>query len=421
MSLVPVHGGLSEPVNRVLPLPRRKSMLAEAASMPKFSVTEADLATVGRIADGTLSPLNGPMTEAQWNLSLDKRVIESNGSRYAWTIPLAFPVTDEEAAGLKVGGQAAILGPDGSIVGFLEVSSVYDWDKAKYIQSVYGTDRTDHPGGNIAMNDARTKLVGGDMWALPGKRIAGYGDLVNSPRQTRQMIAEKGWEKALAFQTRNPLHRAHEYALVHGVQELTRAGHFTGVVLNPLVGELKGDDVDAPTRMMTYKNLRDMNLLGTGDADADLWDGVGYGLNEIFELIGLDMKMFYGGPAEAVMHGIYRQNHGFSHIVIGRQHADAPFADGGAIWGPFDAQAIFDELPGELHVKPMKVGFAAYYKSMGRVDLMSNHTREEETLFISGKKVRAMLIEGARPPSEIMRGETADILIQAYSDKGISA
>ena len=421
MSLVPVHGGLSEPVNRVLPLPKRKAMLAEAAGMPRFAVTEADLATVNRIADGTLSPLTGPMTEDQWNRVLDERVVLSNGGRYAWTIPLAFPITDEEAAGLEVGSKAAVVGPDGNIVAFLDVASVYDWDKARYIKSVYRTDRTDHPGGNIAMNDSRTKLVGGELWALPPSRIPSYGDLVLSPRRTRAMIAEKGWDRALAFQTRNPLHRAHEYALVHGVQELTRAGHFAGVVLNPLVGQLKGDDVDAPTRMLTYRNLRDMALLGTGDSDSNLWSDVGYDLNEVFELIGLDIKMFYGGPAEAVMHAIYRQNHGFTHIVIGRQHADAPYSDGTAIWGPFDAQAIFDELPGELHIQPMKVGFAAYYKGMGRVDLMSNHSKEEETVFISGKKVRAMLIEGSRPPAEIMRPETADILIEAYAAKGISA
>jgi len=400
-----------------VPLSRRKSLLAEAAGLPRISVTKADLATVHRIADGTLSPLTGPMTEDQWNRVLDEQVILSDGGRYAWTIPLALPITNDEAASVQVGGQAALAGPDGEIIGVIDVKSVYDWDKERYIRSVYRTDRTDHPGAKIATTDPRTKLLGGEIMALPAKKNSEYGELVLSPIMTRALIADRGWEKALAFQTRNPLHRAHEYALVHGVQELTRSGHFTGAVLNPLVGELKGDDIDASTRMKTYKNLKALELLGSGDVDEDLWGSVGYEVNEVFELIGLDIKMFYGGPAEAVMHAIYRQNHGFSHICIGRKHADAPFDDGTAIWGDFDAHEIFDTLKAELAIKPMKVGFAAYYKSMGRVDLMSNHSREEETVFISGKKVRGMLIAGERPPAEIMRPQTADILIESYASR----
>lgn len=416
MSLVPVHGGLDAPVDRVIKLSARKALLAEAAGLPKIQVTEADLATVHRLADGTLSPLTGPMNKDQYDLVLSERVIESNGKRYAWTIPTTLPVTDEEAAALSVGSKAAIVGPNGDIVGTIEVGSVFDWDKAAYVKAVYGTERMDHPGGRILTNDPRTKLVGGSIWALPPKPNAEYGHQVVSPRMTRAMIADRHWERALAFQTRNPLHRAHEYALVYGLEQLTRQGHFAGAVLNPLVGELKGDDVDALTRMRTYNRLKDRRLLGQGDVDPALWDEVGYEINDVFELQGLDIKMFYGGPAEAVMHAIYRQNHGFSHIVIGRKHADAPFEDGSAIWGDFDAHAIFDDLPGELHIQPMKVGFAAYYESIGRVDLMSNH-EGESAMFISGKKVRAMLVAGEHPPTEIMRKDTAEILIEAYKGR----
>lgn len=413
MSLIPVHGGLDAPVDRVLKLSKRKALLAEAASMPKIAVTEADLATVHRLADGTLSPLTGPMTEQQWNTVLSDRIVVSRGERYAWTIPIAFPVTDDEAAALKIGGHAALVGPDGAVVGVLEVASVYDWDKARYVESVYGTTRTDHPGGAIAMNDPRTKLVGGEIQALPPTPHPEYGHLVSSPRMTRALIADRGWEKALAFQTRNPLHRAHEYALVHGLEELTRQGWFAGAVLHPLVGQLKGDDVDAPTRMRTYRALKDDRLIGEGDVDPELWDRVGYEIHDVFELAGLDIKMFYGGPAEAVMHAIYRQNHGFTHVVIGRKHADAPFFDGTAIWGDFDAQALFDELPGKLALQPMKIGFAAYYESIGRVDLMDNHP-DEKPYFISGSKVRDMLTSGELPPEKIMRPTTARILIEAY-------
>ena len=413
MSLVPVHGGLDVPVDRMLKLSRRKSLVAEAAGMPKIRVTSADLATVYRLADGTLSPLTGPMTKAQFDLVLDEKCVISKGKRYAWTIPLSLPVTDAEAAALKVGGMAALLDEAGALVGVLEVASVFEWDKPRYVKSVYGTERTDHPGGAIVTNDARTQLVGGDIQVLPARPHPAYGHQVLSPRQTRALIADRKWEKALAFQTRNPLHRAHEYALVYGLEQLTREGFYAGAVLNPLVGELKGDDVDAVTRMATYDALKKHRLLGEGDSDPALWEKVGYELNDVFELIGLDIKMFYGGPSEAVMHAIYRQNHGFSHIVIGRKHADAPYFDKSNIWGDFDAHVIFDNLGGELHIQPCKVGFAAYYDSMGRVDLMENHDGEA-AYFISGTKVRDMLVAGEHPPAKIMRAQTAEILIQAY-------
>ena len=234
-----------------------------------------------------------------------------------------------------------------------------------------------------------------------------------SPRMTRALVRDRRWERALAFQTRNPLHRAHEYALVAGAERLTREGFFTGVVLNPLVGELKGDDVPAVIRMRAYRRLHDERLLGQGDADTDLWKSVGYELADVFELIGLDIKMFYGGPKEAVMHAIYRQNYGFSDLVIGRKHADAPFDDGKPIWGDFDAQAIFDALRGDLRIRPCKIGFAAYYESMGRVDLTESHPNETP-LTVSGTKVREQLLRGETPDPRILRPEIAQILIASY-------
>lgn len=415
MSQVPVHGGLSAPVDRRLKLSERKALLAQAAGLPSVALTEADLSTVHRIADGTLSPLEGPMNEAEWNRVLATRTIERNGTAYAWTIPLAFPITDAEAAALKVGGKATLVDHEGNVVGFLDVESIYTWDKAAYIKSVYGTDRTDHPGGNIATSDPRTKLVGGKLMAFPQQLPAAYGHTILTPAQTRALIADRKYERTLAFQTRNPLHRAHEYALVWGAESLTRAGHYTGVFLNPLVGQLKGDDVDAATRMRTYENLVRLRLLGQGDSDADLWNGVGYDINDVFHLVGLDIKMFYGGPAEAVMHAIYRQNHGFTNIVIGRKHADAPYFDKTPIWGDFDAHDIFDNLPGHLAIEPVKVGFAAYYDKLGRVDLMDNHP-DDKPFFISGTKVREILLSGSRPDPRITRPETADVLIEVYRE-----
>jgi sulfate adenylyltransferase len=411
--LVPVHGGLDDLVDRTVPLSKRKDLVAEAAQLPSVRVTRADQAMLYRIGDGALSPLEGPMGAEAWNRVLEERVILSRGKRYAWTIPLALPIHSAEERALRPGGSAAVRDEDGGLVGIVDGVETHAFDKARYVERVYGTTRLDHPGGRMVESDPRSRLLGGKLRVLPPVLHPEYGEYLLTPRMTRALIRDRKWQRALAFQTRNPLHRAHEYALVAGAERLTGEGHFTGVVLNPLVGELKGDDVPAAMRMRCYRELHDKQLLGQGDKDEALWKRVGYDLPEVFELIGLDIKMFYGGPSEAVMHGIYRQNYGFSDLVIGRKHADAPYEDGKAIWGDFDAQDIFDALPGELHIRPCKIGFAAFYESLGRVDLEERHPNEKP-YGISGTKVREQLRAGERPDPRIMRPEIADILIEAY-------
>ncbi len=411
--LVPVHGGLAEPVDRVVALKHRADFLALAEKLPSIEVTAADLSTVYRIADGALSPLEGPMKSDVWHKVLDEEIIEVAGTAYAWTIPLSLPVSDDEAANLSAGGSAAVRNEAGEIVAVVDDLEVFEYDKAKYVKSVYGTDRMDHPGGRMVESDPRTKLVGGSLRALQQPVHSEYGEYMLSPRLVRAYLRDKKYERAVAFQTRNPLHRAHEYALVVGAERVTAGGHYTAVVLNPLVGELKGDDVPAAVRMRCYKKLHDDELLGQGDKDEELWKKTGYDLSDVFELIGLDIKMFYGGPKEAVMHSIYRQNYGFSHIIIGRKHADAPYEDGSPIWGDFDAQEIFEDLKGDLRISTCNVGFAAFYESLGRVDLTENHA-DEKPYSISGTKVREQLKGGERPDARIMRPEIADILIDAY-------
>jgi sulfate adenylyltransferase len=411
--LVPVHGGLDELVDRTVPLNQKAAFLSEASSLPSIRVPASDLSTVYRIADGALSPLIGPMKKAAFELALNEKVVVSGGKRYAWTIPISLPVTDGEAESLKAGASCSVQTESGEIVAIIDDLEVFDWDKPAYLEGVYGTQRVDHPGGRIVDNDDRTKLIGGSIRALPQSSNKEYGEFMLSPLRVRAMIKDKKWERALAFQTRNPLHRAHEYALVYGVEQLTAAGYFTGAVLNPLMGELKGDDVPASLRMLCYRKLHSERLLGEGDKDESIWAKAGYDISDIFDLVGLDIKMFYGGPSEAIMHGIYRQNYGFSDIVIGRKHADAPFEDGEAIWGDFDAHEIFDNLPGELHIQPCKVGFAAFYESLGRVDLTERH-KDEKPFSISGMKVREQLRAGERPDPRIMRPETSDILIEGY-------
>src|SRR5690606_20889573 len=267
----------------------------------------------------------------------------------------------------KPGQKVALTNPAGEVIATLDISDVFEWDKPRYIKSVYLTERTDHPGADMVLKgDAdKTHLIGGKIQALPQPKNPKFGKYVLTPTEVRKLLAEKGWEAVVAFQTRNPLHRAHEYALVYGLEYLLKQGLNAGAALNPLIGETKGDDVNAEVRMQTYEKLIADRALGEGDSDASLWGPRGESVPDRVILLGLDIKMFYGGPKEAVMHGIYRQNMGYTHIVIGRKHADAPYADGTAIWGDFDAQEIFHKLGGDLKVKPVNVGFAAYYDSVG--------------------------------------------------------
>ncbi|MBK7761282.1 MAG: hypothetical protein IPI35_33730 [Deltaproteobacteria bacterium] len=244
-----------------------------------------------------------------------------------------------------------------------------------------------------------------------------FGEAILPPRVTRAMIADRGYQAALAFQTRNPLHRAHEYALVYGAEVLTRQGFYTGVVLNPLIGELKGDDVDAATRMRTYARSR-QPAPGPGRQRQGAVGVRGYDLNSVFHLVGLDIRMFDGGPAEAVMHAIYRQNHGFttSSSAATRRRA-LPRQD--AIWGDFDAQEIFGNLQGALSTKPVNVasrpttspsaGWTSPREPPQRE--APEHRRDE---------IREALVSGDLPDprASAVRLSTADILIEAYRAQG---
>jgi len=416
VGLVPPHGGLDRPVNRTVPAECISEFRSQIESLPALPVSDADLSSVYRIGDGGLSPLTGPMVKAVYDQVLRDANIDSLGRKYAWAIPISLPVDRDLAWSLKAGHKVRLVNSAGQAVGCLRVDDVFPWDKMAYIEAVYQTKRTDHPGGRMVLSDDREMLLGGQIEMLPQPKHPEYGKYVLRPEETRALFARRGFERVVAFQTRNPLHRAHEYALVYGAEVLTRQGHKTGVVLNPLIGETKSDDVDAATRMRTYRDLIENRLLGEGDKDEALWKQVGYDINDVALLLGLDIKMFYAGPREAVMHGIYRQNFGFTDIIIGRKHADAPYHDGTPIWGDFDAQEIFDRLAGDLVIRPLRVGFAAFYASVNRVDLMENHP-DEKPVFISGKEVRKALIEGRSVDPRIMRETTAQILAAAMAGK----
>ena len=396
------------------------SELSDAETLPKVVVNDVDMTSLYRIADGTLSPLTGPMTKDDYDSVLASKCISRNEKKWAWAIPIALPVTSEEARVAPEGSKVALFSESsGKVFGILSVSSLYEWDKAAFIKSVYGTDRVDHPGARLWMNDDRSTMLGGEISLLPYEDSRTFTDKIFSPKKMRAYLAEKGFGASIAFQTRNPLHRAHEYALVYGAESLVRAvgdDKKVGVFLNPLVGQLKGDDVPAKTRMETYTRLLDGGFLGEGDMDAELWKSKGQDLKEQVQLAGLDMRMFYGGPSEAIMHAIYRQNMGITHFIIGRKHADAPYDDKTAIWGDFDAQEIFSNLGGELNIKTVNVGFAAYFEELGRVGLVAEN-KGKKSVSISGTKVREMLNRGEKPDDRVMRPSTADVLIKYYAEK----
>ena len=412
--LIAPHGGLSEPVNRMVV--DIETFLSRANGLTRVPVSDADLSSVYRFGDGGLSPLTGPMDAQTYHRVLDESVIEVGGKRYAWTIPISLPVSSDLAKTLSIGQKVALENTSGETVAVLDISDIFEWDKTKYLQRVYLTDRTDHPGADMVLKDDadKTHLIGGEIQVLPQPKNPHFGQYVLSPREVRPLLTQKGWNRVVAFQTRNALHRAHEYALVYGLETLLHQGHNAGACLNPLVGETKSDDVNAEIRMQTYEALIASRGLGEGDSDADLWQKRGESVPNRVILLGLDIKMFYAGPKEAVMHAIYRQNFGFTDIIIGRKHADAPYNDGSAIWGDFDAQEIFEHLNGDLQIQPVNVGFAAYYESLGRVDLMENHP-DEQPVFISGSQVRDTLSNGEQVDPRIMRPSTSEILSKAMS------
>ncbi|HJP01932.1 MAG TPA: sulfate adenylyltransferase [Planctomycetota bacterium] len=413
-SVSPVHGGLTEPVDLIVS-PADVDLAAWQA-LPRVDVNEIDATTLYRVADGTLSPLTGPMGHADQDSVLERAAIEREGQWWAWGIPIILPLTDAEAEQCSAGATVG-LWRDGELFGTLEVDEVHDWDKERFIAGVYGTERTDHPGARLWTADERSKLVGGSIRLLPFNDQRAFASRVLSPREVRALIESAGFEQTVAFQTRNPLHRAHEYALVHGAETILReTGKRTGVILNPLVGQLKGDDVPAAERMQTYEALLEGRFLGQGDMDEALWSAAGQDLNDQLELIGLDIRMYYGGPREAIQHAVYRQNMGFTHFIIGRKHADAPFDNGDAIWGDFDAQVVFENLGGSLAIQTVNVGFAAFFEELGRVGLMGDN-KGKTAVGISGTKMREILGRGELPDERVMRPSTARILAAFYQSQ----
>jgi len=375
--LIPPHGGLTEPVNCMVSAADEAALLAEAAKLVQVPVSDADLSSVYRFGDGGLSPLTGPMNEAAYHRVLEEGVIEHEGRKYAWTIPIAFPVTRELAGRIRRGDTVALVNGD-TAVATLAVGDVFAWDKQRYLRSVYQTERTDHPGADMVLKgDAdKTHLLGGTLRVRPQPKHPKFGAYVRSPREVRALLRDKGWQRVVAFQTRNPLHRAHQELTFRAAKEVE-----ANLLIQPVVGMTKPGDVDHYTRVRCYEHL----IKAYPEQTTAL------------SLLPLAMRM--GGPREALWHAIIRKNYGCTHFIVGRDHA-GPGKDstGKPFYGPYDAQNLLKEHEKELGITMVP------FKNMVYVEDKAQYFPDNEvepgmrTLDISGTELRRRLQEGADIP-----------------------
>ncbi|MCB9851233.1 MAG: sulfate adenylyltransferase [Phycisphaerales bacterium] len=373
--LVAPHGGTL--VNRVDP--SAKDTKADAV----ITLTDRQQCDFEMIAIGAMSPLTGFMGSADYNSVCDGMKL-ANGT--AWPIPITCAVDSATADGIKVGANVQLNDDQGRLLGFLTVEEKYPHDKKKQALSVFKTEEDAHPGVKVLMSEGDVCLAG-PIKAVTPRHEGEFPDHNLTPAQTRAAFEKKGWKTVVAFQTRNPIHRAHEY-LTKCAQEIC-----DGLLVHPLVGQTQPGDIPADVRMKCYQVLLEKYY----HPDHTL-------------LSVLPAAMRYAGPREAILHAILRQNYGCSHFIVGRDHAGV-----GSYYGTYDAQQIFDDIPeGGLKIVPLKFEHAAWSKTAG--GMVSGKTFpkiEGDQIFLSGTKVREMLSKGERPPVEFTRPEVADILIES--------
>jgi sulfate adenylyltransferase len=377
------HGG--KLVDLLLPQEEAERALEEAEHLAKVEVGSRELSDLEMLAVGALSPLTGFMNERDYHSVLDDMHLSSG---LVWTIPVTLSLSEEEAK--RVGGSSRIaLTTGGAPIALLDVEQVYRRDREKEAQSVFKTEDLEHPGVK-ALHDAGDYVVAGEVRMI---RLPEHDDFLQyrlTPAQTRAEFASRGWRTVVGFQTRNPVHRAHEY-LQKCAMEIV-----DGLLLHPLVGATKGDDVPADVRMRCYEVLFE-NYYPKDRAMVTVFPAA----------------MRYAGPKEAIWHAIARKNYGCSHFIVGRDHAGV-----GSYYGTYDAQKIFDEFePGELDITPLFFEHSFFCK---RCDAMASPKTcphgDDDRVSLSGTKVREMLSAGQKPPKEFSRPEVAQILIDAMAD-----
>jgi 3'-phosphoadenosine 5'-phosphosulfate synthase len=380
--LIAPHGGIL--VNRFAPAP--EGWQDEGYKTVQLNArTAADLEL---ISNGAFSPLTGFMGQADY-LGVVNGLHLANG--LPWSIPVVLPVSRTEAANLTPGQTLLLLLPDGTPTGFLKLEEKYEYDRALEARQVYGTEEQAHPGVAALYNQGDI-LLGGPVAvfhrAAPSELYAPY---YRDPAQTRRSFAEKGWRRVVAFQTRNPVHRAHEYI------QKTALEIVDGLLLHPLVGETKSDDIPAEVRLRCYETLLEEYYPA---------DRVLLSLYPAF--------MRYAGPREAIFHALVRKNYGCSHIVIGRDHAGV-----GNYYGPYAAQQIFQQFsPEELGITPLFFENSFFCRKCGNMASAKTCPHPDgDHLNLSGTKVRALLSGGEYPPAEFSRPEVAAVLVEAYRPK----
>ncbi len=335
------------------------------------------------IAIGAMSPLEGFMGEDDYHSACDDMTL---GNGTVWPIPITCAVDDSVSSRVAVGDRVRLNDDAGRLLGYMSITEKYKQDKRKQAVKVFRTEDKAHPAVRVLMDGGDTCLAGPIDVVTP-RHDPMFVDHRLIPSQTRMEFQRRGWKTIVAFQTRNPIHRAHEY-LTKCAQEIT-----DGLLIHPLMGATKGGDIPPEVRMKCYQMLIEK-----------------YYHPDHTMLTIMPAAMRYGGPREAVLHAIYRQNYGCSHFIVGRDHAGV-----GDYYGTYDAQEIFDALPGEgLKITPLKFEHSAWSKKAG--GMVSGKTFpkiEGDQVFLSGTKVREMLERGERPPAEFTRPEIADILIDA--------
>ncbi|HHX77977.1 MAG TPA: sulfate adenylyltransferase [Firmicutes bacterium] len=385
--LVPPHGG-GELTKCLVPEEKRAALLEEAKGLEKIFMSSKEVSDLVMLAAGFFCPLEGFMTRKDYENVVEKMQL-ANG--VLWPIPITLSVDKEKAASLKLGQRVALVDSESNeTMGVLTIEDIFEYDKQKEAQNVFGTVDENHPGVQkcLARGDV---YVGGKLEALSeGGYRENYPEYAR-PEETRAIFEEKGWQTITAFQTRNPIHRSHEY-LTKIALEIS-----DGIFIHPIVGKLKADDIPADVRMKCYNVLIE-----------------NYYPKENVVLKVYPMEMYYAGPKEALLHAIIRQNCGCSHLVIGRDHAGV-----GKYYGPFDAQKIFETIPkGSLAIQPMKIDWTFHcYKCNGMASMKTCPHSAEDRLLISGTKLRQMLSQGEKPAAEFSRPEVLDILIDYYASK----
>ncbi len=378
---IPAHGG--QLVNRIATPEQKEVFISKAEFLPRVQLDQRAVSDLEMIAIGGFSPLTGFMNQQDY----DRVVAEmrlANGT--VWSIPITLSVSEEVAASLTEGGLVRLDNPEGRFIGVLELSQKYRYDKKREAINVYRTDDEKHPGVQVVYNQGPVNLAG-DIWLLERDPHPYFPTYQIDPAESRQLFKQKGWKTVVGFQTRNPIHRAHEYIQKCALETVD------GLFLHPLVGATKDDDIPADVRMRCYEILLENY----------------YPQDRVILAIN-PSAMRYAGPREAIFHALIRKNYGCTHFIVGRDHAGV-----GDYYGTYDAQYIFDEFtPEEIGITPMMFEHAFYCtRTKQMATTKTSPSKPEERVHLSGTKVREMLRRGELPPPEFSRPEVAAELARA--------